>query len=85
MSLSTCGVHEFCRKKFNKTNTGYWKGVFTELISYISVSDPDPYQEAFIWIRVAPKDYSGKSLYFLKFLIFCYISPGFGIHNKYSL
>ena len=31
-----------------------------------SVSDPDPYQEALIWIRVAPKDYSGKKSIFLK-------------------
>ena len=29
-------------------------------------SDPDPYQEALIWIRVAPKDYSGKKSIFLK-------------------
>ena len=30
--------------------------------------DPDPYQEALIWIRVAPKDYSGKkSIFFKKF------------------
>ena len=26
--------------------------------------DPDPYQEALIWIRVAPKDYSGKKSIF---------------------
>ena len=31
-----------------------------------SVSDPDPYQEALIWIRVAPKDYSGKKSIFFK-------------------
>ena len=31
-----------------------------------SVSDPDPYQEALIWIRVAPKDYSGKKCIFFK-------------------
>ena len=28
--------------------------------------DPDPYQEALIWIRVVPKDYSGKKSIFLK-------------------
>ena len=37
-------------------------------------SDPDPdsdlYQEALIWIRVAPKDYSGKKSIFLKFFNF---------------
>ena len=40
-------------------------------------SDPDPYQyqEALIWIRVARKDYSGKSLNFLKFLIFVTFRP----------
>ena len=50
-------------------------------------SDPDPYQyqEALIWIRVAPKDYSGKKSKFFKIFNFCYISPGFGISNKYSL
>ena len=34
-------------------------------IDFNSVSDPDPdpYQEALIWIRVAPKDYSGKNIY----------------------
>ena len=33
-------------------------------------SGSDPYQEALIWIRVAPKDYSGKKSIFLKFLFF---------------
>ena len=37
-------------------------------IDFNSVSDPDPdpYQEALIWIRVAPKDYSGKKSIFFK-------------------
>ena len=32
--------------------------------------DPDPYQEALIWIRVAPKDYSGKKSLFFKIFNF---------------
>ena len=32
--------------------------------------DPDPYQEALIWIRVAPKDYSGKKSIFFKIFNF---------------
>ena len=31
-----------------------------------SDTDPDPYQEALIRIRVAPKDYSGKKSIFFK-------------------
>ena len=33
-------------------------------------SDPDLYQEALIWIRVAPKDYSGKKSIFFKIFNF---------------
>ena len=32
--------------------------------------DPDPYQEVLIWIRVAPKDYSGKKSMFFKIFNF---------------
>ena len=35
-----------------------------------SISDPDPYQEALIWIREAPKDYSGKKSIFFKIFHF---------------
>ena len=31
---------------------------------------PDPYQKALIWIRVAPKDYSGKKSIFFKIFNF---------------
>ena len=41
-----------------------------------SVSDPDPYQEALIWIRVAPKDYSGKkSIFYKNFNFFVTFRP----------
>ena len=33
-------------------------------------SDPDPDQEVLIWIRVAPKDYSGKKSKFFKIFNF---------------
>ena len=36
----------------------------------VSDPDPDPYQEALIWTRVAPKDYSGKKSIFLKIFNF---------------
>ena len=40
----------------------------SNLFTSVSDPDPDPYQEALIWIRVAPKDYSGKkSIFFLIF------------------
>ena len=39
-------------------------------------SDPDPYQEALMWIWVAPKDYSGKkSIFFLIFNFFVTFRP----------
>ena len=38
--------------------------------------DPDQYQEALIWIRVAPKDYSGKkSIFFKNFNFFVTFRP----------
>ena len=51
-------------------------------------SDPDPYQEALIWIRVAPKDYSGKkSVFFKKFYFFVTFRPvsEYIIHIVYKL
>ena len=38
--------------------------------------DPDPYQEALIWIRVAPKDYSGKKSIFTITITIIYYSSG---------
>ena len=52
--------------------------IIINFIIISSVSDPDPYQEALIWIRVAPKDYSGKKSIFFKilnfFVTFCPVS-----------
>ena len=64
---------EFKNKKHNKlglsNKTFRFKPVFRIRIIW-SDPDPDPYQEALIWIRVALKDYSGKKSIFFKIFNF---------------